>query len=829
MVKYKQQKREKNKVAGFVKYIIRALAVAAFIPSLAFGAQAPNPRTVKTTASRNQTSDANSSIRRSATSVIARSTALNGRKTVTVRPAITRSGSKGVAATRSARKMTTKDYVARGATSRNNKINNKPIFSRAAKSSARPTAVFNDVTKIGGGYAACRDSYATCMDQFCAIANDTYRRCYCSDRFTEFRDAYDNIDAALGMLTDFQNNNLNAVDKTASEVNAMYSSTAGEMAIKKDTSASQKMLDEIGDILAGKKTNKNVSTSSLGVLNYGELTDMGDIWSGSGSSIFGSGGADDVTGLEGRALYQRAAGQCAAVVKDACAGDAMFNLASSAYSIMVTQDCNAFEKNIDAKKESVMQTVRQAEKVLRDARLDEYRAHNSQDVNECLTRVEMAITNPMACGEGYKRCLDYTGEYINLETGEPIYSPRLFKMMDTIAPTLGDVDVIGKNANWNKLLEDKKKFVATALDTCRSLADDVWKEFKRTAVIRIAQAQEAKIQEIKDSCVDTIKDCYNTNDETLAELTEDTITDSKYDVSAGRAVTVRNLCYEKVMTCAALYGDPNGCTYNRSTRKIEAAAPDKQCGLKALLSYIDTVDSVRVAQGCEETLVAKAHEMCDAKAYAYTTTNADGTTYTAQYPDGCRDKSLEYIRSELQKHAEQFCAIDMAGEDRANINSAEQTTLNMSMINDAVNAVYKKLVNDLNDNCGYAVLFSPMGFGDPKGFANIGWGDKVVIMTDSEEKNTWPAVKSFASNNKCQCPSLTGTDGTYTYSLETAVISDVVPQDTAEESKKMLKSLVYGYTLDQVESLTSGTPKDHQKVSIKVSPETSIMCSFVYK
>ena len=66
-------------------------------------------------------------------------------------------------------------------------VNHAAGLARAA-SIARATAVFNDVSKIGGGYSKCRDAYATCMDQFCANANDTYRRCYCSARFTEFRD-----------------------------------------------------------------------------------------------------------------------------------------------------------------------------------------------------------------------------------------------------------------------------------------------------------------------------------------------------------------------------------------------------------------------------------------------------------------------------------------------------------------------------------------------------------------------------------------------------------------------------------------------------------------
>ena len=50
------------------------------------------------------------------------------------------------------------------------------------------------------------------------------------------------------LLAQFEDNNLNAVDKTAAEVDAMYSATIGEAAIKNDTSAAQSVLNEIGDL-----------------------------------------------------------------------------------------------------------------------------------------------------------------------------------------------------------------------------------------------------------------------------------------------------------------------------------------------------------------------------------------------------------------------------------------------------------------------------------------------------------------------------------------------------------------------------------------------------
>ena len=804
-------------MAGLIRKIFRVCILAIVAPAVAFGAQSPRVANSKVL-TRNQSSDRNVAIRRSATSVIARSTNANARrsgKIVTARPAVARSfsnvsahsGTRVVSSgSNLSRAAVSKSGTVRSATNQNRQNPNPSHMSRAA--SSRATAVFNDVTKIGSEYASCRDAYATCMDQFCAVANDTYRRCFCSDKFSNLRDTSDNIDQALGILLSFQNENLDAVNKTAAEVNAMYTATAGENAIKKDTSASQKMLDEIGDILSGKKSKTNNNSSiSTGILDFGDLSDIGDVWSSNSSTIFNSRNVDSMSGLEGYALYKRAASQCADLVEEICSGDSVFNLASSAYSIMVTQDCNILEKSINAKKENVMKTVKQAEKLLREARLEEYRAHNSQDVNECLTRVEMALLSPVACGNNYEKCLDYTGLYIDSNTGNPI-SHQLFNLTN-ISPELGDIDVIKANPRWDEFLEGKKMFATTALDTCRSLADTVWTEYKRSAMIRIAQMQDAKIEEFKNSCVQTIKECYNTNDETLNDMTSDVLTNTTYDVSASRAIAVRNMCYQDVMACAAMYGDENGCEYNSRTRKI-TARENAECGLKALLAYVDTVDSARVAQGCEAALVAKAHDMCDpldtttssstssssraavllgrARDTTFTSSqinfkskdvmkgqaeqavktaqntvmcgkgyflprgskecslcngysikenmycpggvfitnfsedqgiyvcsgnkiaNEDHTgcvsrssgsaqaeeeSTTTKYPAGCKSWKLQKVHSELYNHANDFCSVDLAEDDRANINKKDESALNIQIVKDTIFNVFLRLCLDL--------------------------------------------------------------------------------------------------------------------------------------
>ena len=510
-------------------------------------------------------------------------------------------------------------------------------LARAA-STARATAVFNDISKIGGGYASCRESYATCMDQFCANANDTFRRCYCSEKFRDFRDTEDALDQAKVLLQQFEDNNLNAVDKSAAEVSAMYSATAGEAAIKTDVSGAQSLLNSIGDLLSGKKTKLETpqpsASGSMGIMDLDFSTSMDDIWGG-GGDLFAdnSSSATDMTALEGLSLYNTSNKQCVEIIGSNCENQAMLNMATSAYGIMIAQDCNMYEKNVEKKREQVKQAVRQAEKVLRDARLEEYRAHNSADVNECLTKVQNAIKTDVACGPNYERCLDYTGKYINQSTGEPIYSVNLFNLVDLI--DLDDTD--GESTtNFYKFLDERKMFATTALDSCRDIADTVWTEFKRAALIEIAQAQDEKIEEVKMSCVSTMAECYDRQAGALKsfDTTESQVT------GAISAYAARSLCEDKVAACASLY---KGCTPDYTSTnnyKIPETCP--------LWAFVDAVDNVRVAEGCADGVQKYVNDLC-------TPSSGD-----KGFPWNCRNASFEDSASDnfdatVQSRAVELC------------------------------------------------------------------------------------------------------------------------------------------------------------------------------
>ena len=691
----------KKTVADFCKYFVAIAAVVAGADALA--AQAPNPRASGASSSNVvATSSSASGTAARATRRVARGNpagaSLNksGRtgstvsRSATSRPTVTVSRSAVMQpvrtnATTTARSGTIRQTVATGATgaARSGSVSraassnivrathNPASNARAAttntvvgasRAQPRATAIFTDISAIGGGYAECRTAYATCMDQFCANANDTYRRCICSARYDEFRNTENAIDQALTLLAQFQDNNLNAVGLSAAEVNAMYSATEGENAIKKDTSAAGQMLAEINDLLSGRSSSSGVenanATVSAGVLSIDFTSDMDDIWGDSGSSIFDTDTGVDLAALTGQELYAEAARQCLEVVGDSCENDAVLTMARSAYGIMVTQDCNLYERNINAQKENLEQTVRTAEKYLREARLEEYQSHNSADVNECITNVRNAILTDVACGPNYEKCMDPTGAYINSTTGEPIYSPRLFQLENLIGLSGTVGDVLADNQSFDDFLDEKRIYAQTALDSCRDIADTVWTEFKRQALIEIAQAQDEKLEEVKMSCVSTVAECYDTQSGALRDF--DTTT-AQYS-GAISAAAARQMCQDQVIACASLYGNTEGCEFDSNGHittgstnggsnvygGINSSATgmaSERCGLTALLAFVDTVDTQRINEGCETAVENYLTELCTP------------TTGDKGYPWGCIRLSKKEVEDQLNTFAARSCSL----------------------------------------------------------------------------------------------------------------------------------------------------------------------------
>jgi hypothetical protein len=494
---------------------------------------------------------------------------------------------------------------------------NVQVARSATPNTARATALFQNTAAIGTGYNECRESYFACMDQFCGLKSDTYRRCLCSQKFRDFKDKEDAFDAAKQLIVQFNDNNLNAIGLTTAEASAMYSASAGEAGMKTDTSGSAQMLANINDLLSGKKKataepqqKKTPTTLDLDFSSASE-----DIWgdgSSSGNAFSPKARSENlnVDNLEGEELYNAVNRQCMNMAEACQKNSSVGNMVVSAYTVLISQDCSAYEKKLDGQKTALESTIREANKAMMDARLDEFRSHNSASINDCIGKVRTSILEEYACGPNWKRCLDFSGLYINATTGDPIYSPQLFKLTEVInLNNVNDPD----NKSFLDNLDKMKNRASSALGTCQDDAEDVWASFRQQALIEISQAQDEKIEKVKDSCVTVMKECYDKQSGQLSnfgkvEGNEEVSTAVSSSSGALSQRAARSMCKDSVLACAALYGDPDGCSVDDNGRVTDASG--KKCGLSTLLAFVDTVDDTKISVMCKQDLEKYVQDLC---------------------------------------------------------------------------------------------------------------------------------------------------------------------------------------------------------------------------
>lgn len=440
----------------------------------------------------------------------------------------------------------------------------------------------------------CQDAYFACMDQFCAVANDKYRRCICSSRLETIKARERVLNQTSEELQDFQNLNIAAILKTPAEVKAMLTASEGELKLTKtrDTSESSKKLTAISDVLSGTRSN---ALSTAGQLDIGG--DIKQIWNTtdliSGASI---------ANLTGESLYNAVHSQCAELIADRCPSQTTLNMVVSAYGMYIENDCTIILSNLDKQSTNANTAIRQTNREMHMARLENYDAHNSTAINDCIAGVRESITADTACGKDYVHCLDLTGLYLNRSTGAPIYSADFYKLNDQVSLS-GDVLTNPTNAKLVTELNNKRKFAEKTLETCRDIADSVWDEFMRQAITEIYQGTQSKIRQVKNECMDVVNDCYDEKTNQLRDFSN--IEDQM--LLGDRLVLSEKMCTEQLTTCSNLYG--GGST-----------------GLQLLISEMRSITDQKIAQNCLVTLNDYAKKLC----------RVSGSDTLHDYPYGCR-------------------------------------------------------------------------------------------------------------------------------------------------------------------------------------------------
>ena len=416
---------------------------------------------------------------------------------------------------------------------------------------ARATTKTVAETRTGAEYEQCKSAFFMCMDQFCQLKDDSYRRCSCSNRVFDFQDIKENYQQVHDKLSEFSDN-LGVVGLNREQAIAMKTSSEGEDALMEDKSASKQLLQAIMNSIRGESTtvtgkyqDLNTIFVSADMSNAFEMDNMGQI----------------VASYNGAALYKAVYSQCRNAIKDDC-NNASLQRAVNAYLMAIEQDCNTVESALEKQQKLLKSATHESSAMLDLARVENRQNHNSDDIATCLANVENAIKSDQVCGEDYHKCLDY-GQFIDVTTGAPLTGVADFYKLGEIltfrdGENLKDqkLSTISNNRAFVQFFESKtKKFAKDSLDKCAEDADFVWREYLDKALLDIFYAQQDKVQTIKQSCLSLVAKCYENQSTAINAAMANLTGDSTLLLRPSAISLTTEMCSNYIDSCNRMFNN----------------------------------------------------------------------------------------------------------------------------------------------------------------------------------------------------------------------------------------------------------------------------------
>lgn len=422
--------------------------------------------------------------------------------------------------------------------------------------SARATTTKNDnsaavETRTGAAYEQCKTAFFTCMDQFCQLKNDSYRRCSCSDRIYDFQDITETYKKASEQLTEFSEN-LDVVGMTREQAIAMKTASEGEDALTEDKTASKQLLQAIMNSIKGGDTTVGGKYQNLNSINL----------SADFSNAFGMEDSGQIiASYNGTTLYKAVYPKCRNAVQQDC-NSASLQRAVNAYLMAIEQDCNTVESALQKQQKTLKADTHQSSAMLDLARVENRRKNNADDVATCLTNVEKAIQSEEVCGDGYHKCLDY-GQFIDVTTGAPLTGISNFYELGELLTFKTGTDLkdqklssIQNNRTFVQFFENKtKKFAQDALDRCTEKADFVWQQYLDRALLDIYYAQQDKVKTIKQSCLDLVAKCYDNQNTAVATAIANLTGDSSILIKPATISLTTKMCNNYIESCNGMFNN----------------------------------------------------------------------------------------------------------------------------------------------------------------------------------------------------------------------------------------------------------------------------------
>ena len=395
---------------------------------------------------------------------------------------------------------------------------------------------------ISRDYKKCREVFYSCMDEFCANKDSQLRRCACSSRINEFDGTKQRLAQVEDKLLDFSQRLL-TVNMDAEDAAALNQATEGELAFYEsgDKSTSKKMLDEIAKKLNSSfddaEFDQGLNAINLS-LNTGAAFDSVD-------SMFGS----SATTKSGTELHAAALPICREMALEVCSPEEL-SIAEGGYQVMIEQDCNTVAKSYATQSEDARKQILESSALLDISRLDVHQKRNSDDVLTCKKKMVTMLTDSTVCGSDMSKCLDMTGQYIDPSTGGAFLTVNLSNLGNLITRPASDETwrKTAGNEPFVSFLNSKKKFLEPAMEKCQDVADYVWDLFIEDALAQIKLAQDAKLEDVRQSCTTLTTQCL---DNALDSITEfDARALSVFGITAD--ITANTMCEDVKTACTAL-------------------------------------------------------------------------------------------------------------------------------------------------------------------------------------------------------------------------------------------------------------------------------------
>ncbi len=416
--------------------------------------------------------------------------------------------------------------------------------ARAATSDASDTrerVTASDV--INHDASKCRTVYYECMDEFCANKDAQLKRCACSTNINRFDKTKQNLAEIDEKMLDF-NQRLLTVNMDKEDAAVLNQATEGELAFnQKDQTTSKKILDEIASKLNTSFDTSNFNTDLVPIslsLNTSAAFDSVDSLAGSAT-----------TSKSGTDLYSAALPVCREMAREVCSTGEL-DIVEGGYQMLIEQDCNTVTKNYQAQVDAARERVHEGGALLDMSRLNIHQQRNSDDILTCKRKMLTMLTDSTVCGTNLGKCLDTTGQYIDPSTGQAFLTVSLANLSNLITRPGPDQTWTGAPGNsiFVSFLNSKRKFLEPAMEKCQNISDQVWDDFIEDALAQIKLAQEAKLEEVRQSCTTLNAQCLKNASDSLEDFDARAL--STFGVAADK--TAQAMCADVRTACTALMG-----------------------------------------------------------------------------------------------------------------------------------------------------------------------------------------------------------------------------------------------------------------------------------